>query len=975
MQFKTKARAVDLLGKGQIADLPTAISELWKNGYDAYSKKLGVTLYTEGYEDVKNPFFVVSDDGKGMSHYDIENKWLILGTDSKSRGKKPGKGPETLWLEPRPIMGEKGIGRLSVAYLGSPMLMLSKKIGHPLEALYFDWRTLENYNLYLDDVHIPISPIINLDDFSFVINELKQEFLSNLIDSDPEINEKKKALWLDQEALYYDILNSTQNLQLPTFFEEEIVREFIGNADEIHGTKFIIFEPHDQLLSVKKWISQLNNSDDEDIETVNDIRTGLVGFHNEFKYDIEDAPIKTSFIIKDKTGERDFIGNNAFFSSSDFEGSDHLIEGKFDEFGTFTGTIRVYKEVVTDYKFYPNRPSDRPSKYGKLEIKLGYVPGKNHSILSDEAFKYFDDKLDASGGLYIYRDDLRVLPYGRPNADFLGFEEQRSKHAGTYFFSYRRMFGYIGLTREANSQLRDKAGREGFINNAAFQELKTDLKAFFKDLAKEYFATNARQDLKDKQLEEITAAKKNEAIEKEKEKEERESFKRQIKDAPKKLSVLKSEYEELNKKLKIGLSQPNSSYHELQYLLRQLDELQSHFNLLLPAKPKRFKLNNREEESYETVVELYDSYRPIIESSLSLRSAALERIEESQLLKEYENKFNQYRNFLAEITLDNQKHLKEALRKFDLEFDKTKDKYIAQLDELYHSNSPTPATRESVKKSLKALEEGFNELSSEYKSLLETKSNHLLRLNFEVDDDALVGHYKTQYEDALKQLSDFKNLAQLGIAVEIINHELNSMYGQVSTSINTISKYLSNTAESQKHYKYLKNAFEHLDSKYKSLNPLYRKARRTKQYVKGSELKNYLINFFEESFNEDKIFLNSTKEFDLSETYTFESVLLPALINVINNAIYWLRSVNNRTILLDYEPSTKTIIICNSGPSIKESKLGEIFELFYTRRPKGRGIGLYLSKDILNTVGLDICATNNPHYNKLNGASFLIFPK
>jgi len=40
MQFRTKARAVDLLGKGQIADLPTAITELWKNGYDAYADNL-----------------------------------------------------------------------------------------------------------------------------------------------------------------------------------------------------------------------------------------------------------------------------------------------------------------------------------------------------------------------------------------------------------------------------------------------------------------------------------------------------------------------------------------------------------------------------------------------------------------------------------------------------------------------------------------------------------------------------------------------------------------------------------------------------------------------------------------------------------------------------------------------------------------------------------------------------------------------
>lgn len=43
-QFRTKARAVELLGKGQIADLPTAISELWKNGYDAYADQLSCNL-------------------------------------------------------------------------------------------------------------------------------------------------------------------------------------------------------------------------------------------------------------------------------------------------------------------------------------------------------------------------------------------------------------------------------------------------------------------------------------------------------------------------------------------------------------------------------------------------------------------------------------------------------------------------------------------------------------------------------------------------------------------------------------------------------------------------------------------------------------------------------------------------------------------------------------------------------------------
>ena len=160
LQFRTKARAVDLLGKGQIADLPTAITELWKNGYDAYADKVELSIYEPGYEDIIAPLLVISDNGTGMSQKDIFEKWLVLGTDSKSRNEHEVKGPETLWKKPRIKAGEKGIGRLSVAFIGTPMLMITKKIGSPIQALFFDWRILENYNLFLDSIQIPVIDIL-----------------------------------------------------------------------------------------------------------------------------------------------------------------------------------------------------------------------------------------------------------------------------------------------------------------------------------------------------------------------------------------------------------------------------------------------------------------------------------------------------------------------------------------------------------------------------------------------------------------------------------------------------------------------------------------------------------------------------------------------------------------------------------------------------------------------------------------------
>jgi hypothetical protein len=44
---------------------------------------------------------------------------------------------ETLWKKPRIKAGEKGIGRLSVAFLGNPMLMLTKKQGSSIASFVF----------------------------------------------------------------------------------------------------------------------------------------------------------------------------------------------------------------------------------------------------------------------------------------------------------------------------------------------------------------------------------------------------------------------------------------------------------------------------------------------------------------------------------------------------------------------------------------------------------------------------------------------------------------------------------------------------------------------------------------------------------------------------------------------------------------------------------------------------------------------
>ncbi|EAQ7687899.1 histidine kinase, partial [Salmonella enterica] len=91
----------------------------------------------------------------------------------------------------------------------------------------------------------------------------------------------------------------------------------------------------------------------------------------------------------------------------------------------------------------------------------------------------------------VFRDNLRVLPYGRVDNDFFQIEERRSWNAGRYYWSNRRIFGFISITQSNNKELKDKSGREGFIRNQAARELKTLVSDLLTSLADRFFGRNS----------------------------------------------------------------------------------------------------------------------------------------------------------------------------------------------------------------------------------------------------------------------------------------------------------------------------------------------------------------------------------------------------------------------------------------------------------------------------------------------------
>lgn len=964
MQFRTKARAVDLLGKGQIADLPTAITELWKNGYDAYADKLEARIYLTGYRGLQHPMFVITDDGKGMSQKEIFDKWLVLGTDSKSRNELEKKDSlETLWKKPRIKAGEKGIGRLSVAFLGSPMLMLTKKRGHPLQALFFDWRLLENYNLFLDDIEIPVQEIDSRNEFRSKFEKLKKEFLKNF---KKEKDSEGNPIWeKKQKKLRETIIESIESISIPDFFEEELLSDIVSFTNE-NGTKFIVFEPIEQIINLTK--EEEDNGNDNEF-----VIASLSGFTNEFKAGKRIIETQIPVFTEDNNKYDLLTAKGGFFHNKDFALADIIIDGNFDGNGSFKGIITVYDEEFS-YSFTNPRKKNKKTNYGEFKLKVGYSLGKeSESKLEKESYSSFKKRLDKLGGLYLYRDEFRVLPYGRSSYDFLDFEQRRTRSAGQYFFSHRRMFGYVSLMRSKNPTLKDKTSREGLINNSYYRAFKNDLIQFFIELAKKYFSTNPKESLfidKKKQLKNQKEAIKQD---KERERQEKIAFSKLLKQYPKKLETYQNEYKAIISYLKEKVDAYEVVYSELESRLERIKQMNIEYKELLPKIPKRYEPTETQLDRLHTYEDILIEFNETIKrESKTLLKEVKSKLAVRDLKREFENNFLTYGGSLARQINEKKKQLVTKLDSIEKEYKERANRIIDELNFEKNKISDRITSREDIIDGIETISDKFEYLREQVDRELVPIVDHIQRLDFDIDEELVQGAYKAEYETIKYQWEQTRDVAQIGIAVEIIDHEFNQLYAKINHSLERVRE--SEDCNSSPDFNFLFKNFKQLEDKYDLLSPLYRVSGVVAREIKCSSIFDYLNRFFNARLEDERIEFTATAAFKKHVIKIKEPVIHTVFINLINNAIYWLRNSDIKNIELDYLTKTKEILILNSGTKIEKHKLEKIFDLFYSNRPNGRGIGLYLAQQSLNENYFDIYATNDDKYNKLNGACFVIRP-
>ena len=226
-----------------------------------------------------------------------------------------------------------------------------------------------------------------------------------------------------------------------------------------------------------------------------------------------------------------------------------------------------------------------------------------------------------------------------------------------------------------------------------------------------------------------------------------------------------------------------------------------------------------------------------------------------------------------------------------------------------------------------------------------------------------------ELQELKEQADTDAELVQLGLAVAVINHEFEAAIKGIRSKLRELGSWARANEDLVPLYQDIRTNFDHLDAHLNLFTPLQRRLQRKRTHIRGSEINHYIRTLFSVRFKRHDIELVVSQRFLDSSVPAFPSTIYPVFVNIIDNAVFWLKDIQGlRTINLDFENNAYRI--GNNGPSIHTRDFAAIFEQGFSRKPGGRGLGLFISRKALRKEGMDLDLL--PAQNEEAGVTFEI---
>jgi signal transduction histidine kinase len=320
-----------------------------------------------------------------------------------------------------------------------------------------------------------------------------------------------------------------------------------------------------------------------------------------------------------------------------------------------------------------------------------------------------------------------------------------------------------------------------------------------------------------------------------------------------------------------------------------------------------------------------------------------------------------YRNFqkLLSAWLNRTEEVQSLLRTGYKDYVKAANFDAAKLDEDLSPEQLAAAIKNKIDKVQKAVKfDGLFHAPEMGEAIdeLQAKSN-------------AVGVLADKAQQAEEQLQQSWELIGLGIIAETVSHEMSNIARRLIDHSETIRQYNNKKYKDEKingHSEQVRSMASTLAKQVSHLDSSLKYVREKRDVFALSDFIANCISYFKERFQRKDIVTEVTvlSNFQVSMN---QGRLLQVVDNLIINSEYWLSEalvagkINQATIRIEID--CPYVYFSDNGLGIDRSIENALFEPFTTRKPKekGRGLGLFISQQLLSTESayINLCNERN----------------